>query len=210
MNNPPKDLFKRYATPPTPLHDAVQKWARKEGWTPPWDREEQQKEQQHQKKAAGKKSALARGERADLRRLIIQAAYARLNPAQKHQPYSNASIDALKEEYLSLLGKGAPLPRTAPTDDELELFTSAVSAITQLPEPDRLDALSDEYDSLLYKSHGAPRPTMTEEAFDLGIAVLKARLELSEADLQALQQVSRETLRKGLMQLGIKSKRRTK
>ena len=46
MSTPPKDLFKRYATPPTPLHDAVQRWARKEGWIPPWDHEEQQKEEQ--------------------------------------------------------------------------------------------------------------------------------------------------------------------
>lgn len=210
MSGSLKDLFHRFKTPPTRTHDEVQRRAKEAGWTPPWDHEERQKEQQHQKKAAGKKSALVRGGRAELRRLMIQAAYAHLNPTHKHQPYANDSIDALKEKYLSLLGKGAPLPPTPPTDNELEQFTSAISAITQLPEPDRLDVLSDEYDSLLHKSHGAPRPHMTEEAVDLGIAVLKARSELSEADLQALQQVSRETLRKGLMQLGIKSKRRTK
>ena len=198
MSGSLKDLFHRFDTPPTRTHDEVQRRAKEAGWTPPWDHEEQQKEQQHQKKAAGKKSALVRGERAELRRLIIQAAYAHLNPAQKHQPYSNDSIDALKEMYLSLLGKGDPLPRTPPTDDELELFTSAISAITQLPEPDRLGALSDEYDSLLYKSHGASRPHMTEQAVDLGIAVLRARPELSEADRYTLQQVSRENSEEGL------------
>ena len=80
MSGSLKDLFHRFKTPPTRTHDEVQRRAKEAGWTPPWDHEERQKEQQHQKKAAGKKSALVRGGRAELRRLMIQAAYAHLNP----------------------------------------------------------------------------------------------------------------------------------
>ena len=99
MTAPPNDLFKRYTTPPTPLHDAAQKWARKEGWTPRWDGEEQ-------KKAAGKKSGIVRKNRAELRLSIIHAAYSRLKPTYKYQPFSSEIRLMLpRKRYLSLLGK---------------------------------------------------------------------------------------------------------
>jgi hypothetical protein len=71
MSKTPKDLFQRYVTPPSRLHNAVQSLARQEGWIPPWDREEQQS----QKKAAGKKSGVIRERRTKLRRYIVGAAY---------------------------------------------------------------------------------------------------------------------------------------
>lgn len=64
MSTPPKDLFKRYTTPPTPLHAAVQGRAREAGWTPPWDRKQQKSE-------AGKKSGLVRAARERLRRDLV-------------------------------------------------------------------------------------------------------------------------------------------
>ncbi len=96
MSTPPKDLFKRYATPPTRLHDAVQGRAREAGWTAPWDREEQQK-------TAGKKSGRLRAERAEIRRIFVKAAFKGLKPSYQMQPFSNDSIKALQEEYLNLL-----------------------------------------------------------------------------------------------------------
>ena len=202
-----KDLFHRFSTPPTPTHAEVQRRAREAGWTPPWDREEQQS----QKKAAGRNSALVRGGRGEIRLSIIEAAYVRLSPTHKNQPYSEDSIDALREGYLSLLGKGPPQSSVPPTKDELDLFASAVSDIAELPEADRIDALQEEYYSIQSKG-GAPRSSilLTEDELDLLILAVLTIPKLSETDKQALQKVSRETLRKGLMQLGVKSTRRIK
>jgi hypothetical protein len=199
MSAPPKDLFKRHATPPTPLHDAVQKWAKKEGWSPPWDGEEQ-------KKAAGKKSGIVRKTRAKLRLSIIHAAYSRLKPTYKSQPFSSESIDALEEEYLSLLGKADGSSSIPLTEDRLDSYASAILAIPQLPAVDRSDALQDDYYIFL---RGTPlrRKPMTDDELDLNISVLLAIADLPEADRHALQKVSHETLRSGLNQLGIKGKR---
>jgi hypothetical protein len=184
------------------------------GLDSPWDHEEQQKEEQSRKKAAGTKSARVRGERAKVRQLIIEIAFARLDPKYKHQPYSNDSIDALREEYFSALGIGGrdPRPLTPPTAEELDLFESAVNSIRQLPETDRLQALQEEYDSFLYKRGEAPQPrrSPTSEELDLMILEVNATWDLSETDRQALGRVSRERLIKGLMQLGVKGKRRAK
>lgn len=203
MSTTPKDLFQRHAIPPSRLHDAVQRLARQEGWTPPWDREEQHEEQQSQKKAAGKKSGLVRGSRGELRRSVIQAAYAQLKPTHKYQPYSGDSIDALQREYLSLLGKGGGTarPRTLPTDDEV---ISSVSSI------DSFDDLEEVYFYLQGKGDGAARPriTLTDDELDRLVSVLLTLADLSETDRQALIKVSRETLIQGLKQLGVKSRRR--
>ena len=81
----------------------MQRLARQEGWTPPWDREEQHEEQQSQKKAAGKKSGLIREMRAKLHRSIFIVVYLQLKPAYRNQPYSTKSIDVVREEYLKIL-----------------------------------------------------------------------------------------------------------
>jgi hypothetical protein len=99
MSKTPKDLFQRYVTPPSRLHNAVQSLARQEGWIPPWDREEQQS----QKKAAGKKSGIIRESRTNLRRYIVGAAHWGLMPAYRNQPYSTTSIGVLREDYLKIL-----------------------------------------------------------------------------------------------------------
>jgi hypothetical protein len=203
MSTTPKDLFQRHTIPPSPLHDAVQRLARQEGWTPPWDREEQHEEQQSQKKAAGKKSGLVRGGRGELRRSIIQAAYAELKPAHKYQPYSDDSIDALQRRYLSFLGKGDSAARTPtpPTDDEVISLVSSIESF---------DDLEEVYFHLQRKGDGAARPsiTLTDDELDLLVSVVLTIADLSETDRQALIKVSRETLIKGLKQLGVKSRRR--
>ena len=207
MSTPPKDLFKRYTTPPTPLHAAVQGRAREAGWIPPWEHEEQQKEQQSQNTEAGKKSGLVRGERAEVRRLIIQLAYLRLDPKYKHQPYSTNSIDALHREYLSVVGKGgdAPWPHIAPTDKEIDLFISLMA------QAELLEERADIYRSFEDRSLGAPPPPRTtKEEFDLHTSLVISMMEWSETDRKALEKVSRDTLRQGLKQLGVKSRRRTR
>ena len=208
MSAAPKDLFEPYTTPPSPLHAAVQTPAKRKGGSPRLDRDEQQ----NQQRAAGKKSACVRKKRGELRLQIIQAAYASLNLTNKFQPFSEFSIDALQEQYLFLLGgdSEAPLTRSPPTQDELELFASRISTIPQLPDSDRIDALERDCRIFANKGSGAPRcrARLTDDELDFRTSIIFAIAKLSETDRQVLQKVSRETLRKGLMQLGIKSRRR--
>jgi hypothetical protein len=96
------DLFRPYAIPPSPLHEAIQQAAEQAGWLPPLQRRQQEK----QKVAAGKKSGAVRAQRQDLRRDFVKAAFDRLKPAHRSQPYSDHSIDALEKEYRSLLAEG--------------------------------------------------------------------------------------------------------
>jgi hypothetical protein len=102
MSKPLNDLFRRYGIPPSPLHWAVQEAARQEGWTPPWDREEQQS----QKKMAGHKSGFMRAGRAGIRRHFIKTAFERLPLELRIQATSANSIDALMAEYRKLLAEG--------------------------------------------------------------------------------------------------------
>ena len=94
-------FFQPYGVPPTPLHEALQEAARQAGWTAPWDREGQKTK----KKMAGKKSGSMRAGRAKIRLLFVQAAYDRLKPAYRMQPFSNHSIDALETEYRKEIAK---------------------------------------------------------------------------------------------------------
>jgi hypothetical protein len=123
------ELFRWYAIPPTSLHQAVQEAARQEGWTPPWNREEQQ----NQKKAAGQKSGFMRGGRTAIRRHFIKTAFKRLEPAYRAQPYSDHSIDALKREYRELLaGDGfdsAALMSRAPFKADRETLKKDLKAL---------------------------------------------------------------------------------
>jgi hypothetical protein len=92
-----RDLFRRYAIPPSPLHEAVQEAALRAGWTPP---------SQAEKRAAGKKSGVKRKGRAEIRRYFVKVAFERLKPvAYQMQPYSDDSIDALEVEYRQLLAE---------------------------------------------------------------------------------------------------------
>jgi hypothetical protein len=97
------EFFQCYAILPTPLHEALQEAAIQEGWTPPWDREEQAAAEQLKKRTAGKKSGLARAGLSMSRRSLVREAHARLKPAFRLHPSSIFSIRALHEEYLQLL-----------------------------------------------------------------------------------------------------------
>ena len=100
MSTALEDLFRPYGIPPSPLHEVVQEAARHAGWTPPWDREEQQR----QKKLAGKQSGVRRAGLTQIRRSVVKVARTRLK--SKRAPYSNASVDALDEEFRRLVADG--------------------------------------------------------------------------------------------------------
>lgn len=55
-------------------------------------------EEQSQRTKAGKKSGSVRAERAEIRRLVVKAAFARLPRSYQAQPYSDEAIDALETE----------------------------------------------------------------------------------------------------------------
>jgi len=99
MSKPLNDLFRWYAIPPSLLHWAVQEAAKQEGWTPPWDREEQQSK----KKTAGKKSGLVRAGHAAIRRHFVRVAFDRLPLINRIEPFSAHSIRALEAAYRSLV-----------------------------------------------------------------------------------------------------------
>jgi hypothetical protein len=219
MSTSPKDLFKRYTTPPTPTHDAVQKWARKEGWVPPWDREEQNM-------LAGKKSGLRRAQRAKLRLSIVQLAYAELDPSYKHEPFSDETIGALQRGYLFHLGKGdggasSRRPLTEAESDAIEgEFCSLMGKLMEgrvAPTEIRLsendfeafqDAAFSLSNKLMAKGEGPRLSHLTDDELDLKISVVLAISDLSEAERHALQKVSPSTLRKCLIKLSVESPRR--
>jgi hypothetical protein len=103
MNTLRRKLFKRYSTPPDRLTEEVQRSAIEEGWMPSWTLEEQREKERHQKKEAGKTSGLVRAARERLRRDIVLLLYAQLDSAYRNQPFSNKSIEALRDEYLKVL-----------------------------------------------------------------------------------------------------------
>jgi hypothetical protein len=138
------EFFQWHAILPTDLHEALQEAARKEGWVPPWDREDQEV----QKRQAGKRSAAVRQGFAWMRRSLVREANARQKPAFRHHPSSEYSIDDLHKKYLQLL---------------------------------------------------AP------DAKNLGLLVSIMLAQLSENDRKKLRNVKRETLKKDLRLLGIKS-----
>ena len=191
MSTTPKDLFQRYTSPPSPLHQAVQELARQEGWTPRWDGEQQ-------KKSAGKKSGVVRGKRGALRHSLIQVAYLRLPPEYKKEPYSTHSITALKKEYLYLLGVGA-VAKSPPTDDEVRSLLTSI---------DSFDDLKEVYFGLRSRSCEGPRPPISDKELDLWSNVVLAVADLPESDSKALRDVSCSTLKKSLIDMGIRSARR--
>jgi hypothetical protein len=212
-----RDLFKRYSKPPSQLIEEVQRSAREEGWTPPWD-----EKQQSQRKAAGKKSGTVRADRSKLRLSIIRAAYALLPPKYKYEPFSKESIGALREGYLSMLGAGlGDRSGTAPTEKELDavrdehdaligkiLEGSAAPSCILISEAN-FDDFHRVYSSLSDKLLGrrsSPLARLTDEELDLRISIVLA----TDTDRKALQKVSPWTLRKGLLQLGIRSRRRAR
>jgi BarA-like signal transduction histidine kinase len=100
------EFFQWHAILPTSLHEALQEAAKKEGWTPPWDCEEQAAAEQLKKRTAGKKSGLARAGRASLRLPFVKEAFGRLKPAHRMQPFSEHSMRALQVKYREVIAEG--------------------------------------------------------------------------------------------------------
>jgi hypothetical protein len=82
------EYFQWHAILPTPLHHALQEAAKQQGWTPPWDSEEQAAAELRKRRTAGKKSGLVRAGRAALRLPFVKEAYDRLKPARRMEPFS--------------------------------------------------------------------------------------------------------------------------
>lgn len=96
------DFFRCYAIPPSPLHKAIQEAAKKAGWMPPWENEEQRVK----KSVAGKRSGASRAGLASLRQSFIKIARTRLKLNHRSHPFTNDAIAALREEYIKLLVDG--------------------------------------------------------------------------------------------------------
>jgi hypothetical protein len=128
LNTTLRDLFRWHAIQPSPFHQAVQDAARQEGWTPPWDREEQRAK----KKVAGKISGIKRGLRTEWRRTIIGEAYSRLKPRHRVNPYAEESVNALIGEYRNLVEEGCKGNLLAPrADDFISFLPELLSALSQ-------------------------------------------------------------------------------
>jgi hypothetical protein len=56
------------------------------------------REERSQRRSAGKKSGSVRAGRAQIRHLVVKAAFARLRRPYQVQPYSDEAIDALQAE----------------------------------------------------------------------------------------------------------------
>src|SRR5262249_40053931 len=100
------EYFRPYGILPSPLHAALQNAALQAGWIPPWDAEEQRSK----KKEAGKRSGISRKGLRQMRHSLVDLARAQLTAEQRRSPYSEASIDALEEEYRNLLTKDVSDP----------------------------------------------------------------------------------------------------
>jgi hypothetical protein len=62
------------------------------------------------RKKAGKRSGVSRGGRKEIRRSLVLLARKRLTAELQRTPYANDALEALREEYAYLLGKGADDP----------------------------------------------------------------------------------------------------
>jgi hypothetical protein len=85
----------------------MQEAARQEGWSAPWDREDQRKRQ----KAAGLTSGAMRAGRAEVRRHFVKTAFERLKAPFQAQPFSEHSIDTLQVECKRVLAETGHNPK---------------------------------------------------------------------------------------------------
>ena len=142
MSTTLEDLFRPYGIPPSPLHEVVQEAARRAGWIPPWDREQQQR----QKKLAGKQSGVRRAGLTQIRRSVLKVARTRLK--SKRAPYSNASVDALDEEFRRLVAGGGK-DCAALAKDQRDLCLLVPVMLQSLSEADRQKLTKTSRDTLL-------------------------------------------------------------
>jgi hypothetical protein len=84
-----------FGIPPSPSQEVLWEAAKEAGWVPPSELENQRE----QKKKAGKTSGTSRLGRAEMRRYLIAYALRKLSPRYRRNPYSNASLEALRKKY---------------------------------------------------------------------------------------------------------------
>jgi hypothetical protein len=210
MSQPPKDLFKRFDTPPSPIHDAAQKWARHEGWTAPWDHKQQKSE-------AGKKSGLVRAARERLRRGIVLLLYANLDSEYRNQPFSIKSIEALHDEYLKVLHREKDNVLDATLDWVIAPFSA--KSIEHLHDKylKDLHRKKDNFPEAVLnlvvdgrKQKGGIREPWEEGRLRFIFRTWLDLHRLSETDLQILSRLSRETLKKDLKSLNVRGRHLTR
>jgi hypothetical protein len=119
------DLFKSTSRS-SPLQKATQAAARQAGWTPPWDVGE--KRNHATQSTAGLLSGLTRGLLRDWRRTIVLEAHKRLKLQYRVNPYADAPITALIDEYHHLVIEGCKGNRLArPGDDFISYLPALLS-----------------------------------------------------------------------------------
>jgi hypothetical protein len=150
------------------------------------DRREKHEKQQRKKKIAGEKSGLVRAARVKIRRYFVRAAFERLKPAHQKNPFADESITALEAEF-----------RKSPTKGDYSLDPS-MSYDFEPPEA--------AFETINW---GAPRRKSSaelEDAFDAMMDTLnRFGFDLLVSAVSGKE--SRDTLKKDMIALGIRSKR---
>jgi hypothetical protein len=114
------DLFRQspFGIPPSPLQQIFQEAAKEAGWIPPSELERQS----DQKRKAGERSGISRSGRKEVRLSLVWYALRQLSPKYQRNPYSNASLEALRKKYDYLIKKNA--------DDPDPILSGILSALT--------------------------------------------------------------------------------
>ena len=111
------------------------------------------------KSVAGKRSGIKRAKAAKLRQFFVLSAFERLRAEYRIQPFSDASIDALEEEFRKQLEvhEGIAPRKWRPTSEKLDsLLDEAVEILT-------------EPGAGYHSTHKASRDTLIKDLKALGI-----------------------------------------
>jgi hypothetical protein len=127
------DLLRQspFGTPPSPLQQVFQQAAKEAGWIPP----SELKGRSDQKRNAGLRSGVSRSGRKEIRLSLVWYALRQLSRKYQLNPYSNASLEALREKYDYLLTKNAP--------DRDPILSGILSALTPA-DREALENASDD------------------------------------------------------------------
>jgi hypothetical protein len=109
-----------FGIPPSPSQQVLWEAAKEAGWIPPWELENQREK----KKKAGKTSGTSRRGRKEIRLSLVWHALRQLSPKYRRNPYSNASLEALRKKYDYSLTKNADDPALDP------ILSGILSALT--------------------------------------------------------------------------------
>jgi hypothetical protein len=118
------------------------------------------------KSIAGKRSGIKRAKVATLRRFYVLSAFEQLRAEYRIQPYSDASIDALEEEF-----RRSP-ERSPDLDRPLERYESVVRRNRRAPS-DKLTSLLDDAVAILVE-YGPGHPSLYNASRHTLIKDLKA------------------------------------